>query len=157
MVRHFDAHLHPFQTAIESMLDRLRGTGAPGLQVDSSIHLPSQAGTVGRAPGNHRGEVHGRRGCERNHADVTEPDAHRQERTGQHDEVPGSDERRRVGTRVVDAVDRRPVGQLASASTFGTWCAVTIKLISCPRRAGMWRVLTVNLRSTPSGCFIHSS
>ncbi len=92
MVRHFDAHLHPFQTAIDSMLGRLRGTGAPGLQVDRSIHLPGQAGTVGRAPGNHRGEVHRRRRYERNHADVTKPDAHRQERTGQHDEVRDANE-----------------------------------------------------------------
>lgn len=44
------------------MLGRLRGTGAPSLQVDRSIHLPGQPGTVGRTPGNHRGEVQGRRG-----------------------------------------------------------------------------------------------
>lgn len=111
MVRHYDAHLHPFQGAIESTLGRLRGTGTPGLQVDRSIHLPSQAGTAGRASGNHRGQVHGRRGYERCHADVSELNARRQERTGQHDEVPGTDELKRVGTRVVDAVDRRPVDQ----------------------------------------------
>jgi ESS family glutamate:Na+ symporter len=38
------------------MLVRLRGAGAPGLQVDRSIHLPGQAGTVGRTPGDHRGK-----------------------------------------------------------------------------------------------------
>ena len=64
MASHFDAHSHPFQAPVGSMLGRLRGTGAPGLQVDRSIHLPGRAGTVGRANGNHRGQVHGRRGIE---------------------------------------------------------------------------------------------
>ena len=64
MANHFDAHLHPLRAPIGSMLGRLRGTGASGLQVDRPIHLPSQAGTNGRAPCNHRGEVHGRRGME---------------------------------------------------------------------------------------------
>jgi hypothetical protein len=58
MVRHFDAHLHPFNEAIESMPARLRGTAPQCLQVDRSIHLPSWASMEDRAPGKHRGEVH---------------------------------------------------------------------------------------------------
>jgi hypothetical protein len=45
----------------------------------------------------------------------------------------------------------------AKARTRGRRCAVVTKLSSCPRRAGIWRVWAVNLRSVPSGARSQSS
>lgn len=76
----------------------------------SPVHLGSPPGSRHGLPDAGRRQVPERSRYERHHVGITAKNGHRQKGGRQRHEVPGTDQLWRIGARVVDAIDRGPVG-----------------------------------------------